>query len=367
MNAEPLAATASLTFTDISKSYGPVVALNGVSLSVDSGELLTILGPSGSGKTTLLKVVAGFEIPQEGSVLLGSQDVTETPPAKRNIGMVFQNYALFPHMTVNENVAFPLEMRKVAKAEAEGRVRRALDLVELGGYGDRLPSQLSGGQQQRVALARAVVFNPRILLLDEPFGALDRKLREAMQLEVKHLQRKLGLTTLFITHDQEEALILSDRIAVMNEGRIEQLSTPLEIYERPRSAFVADFIGESNIFYGEVETGSRDGVAIRLDSGMRLVADCRSSPVNGSRIGVMIRPERLRLLDGEGSASGNLLKGEVQEVIYLGVSYKYRVLTESGMEMLIRISAGAQDPVPGPGERFVAEIHSGNVHILQAE
>ena len=219
------ARTAELSVDGVTKRFGEVVALDGVSLAVAEGELLTILGPSGSGKTTLLKVVAGFETPDAGTVRVDGVEITALPPARRDIGMVFQNYALFPHLTVKGNVAFPLEMRNVARPEIERRVSDALALVELAGYEARLPRQLSGGQQQRVALARAIVFNPRLLLLDEPFGALDRKLRETMQLEVRRLQRRLGLTTIFITHDQEEALVLSDRIAVMNKGTIQQIAT----------------------------------------------------------------------------------------------------------------------------------------------
>ena len=237
------ARTAELRVEGVTKRFGEVLALDGVTLAVAEGELLTILGPSGSGKTTLLKVVAGFETPDAGTVRVDGAEITALPPARRDIGMVFQNYALFPHLTVKGNVAFPLEMRNIARAEIERRVGDALALVELAGYESRLPRQLSGGQQQRVALARAIVFNPRLLLLDEPFGALDRKLRETMQLEVRRLQRRLGLTTIFITHDQEEALVLSDRIAVMNKGTIQQVATTTEIYERPANDFVADFVG----------------------------------------------------------------------------------------------------------------------------
>jgi ABC-type Fe3+/spermidine/putrescine transport system ATPase subunit len=237
-----------------------VAALDGIDLEVKPAEFLTILGPSGSGKTTLLKIVAGFELPEAGDVLLGGEDVTFTAPAGRNVGMVFQNYALFPHMDARRNIAFPLEVRRLPRAEIDRRVAATLALVDLAGYEGRLPRQLSGGQQQRVALARAIVFDPQLLLLDEPFGALDRKLREAMQLEVRRLQRRLGLTTVFITHDQEEALILSDRIAVMNHGRIQQAGAPRELYERPANAFVADFVGESNLLFGRI-AAVRDGRA----------------------------------------------------------------------------------------------------------
>ena len=299
--------SADLKVEGLVKRFGEVVALDGVSLDIASGELLTILGPSGSGKTTLLKVVAGFETPDAGVVKVDGVDITTAPPARRDIGMVFQNYALFPHLTVARNVAFPLEMRNVPRAEIEQRVGEALGLVELKGFEKRLPRQLSGGQQQRVALARAIVFNPRLLLLDEPFGALDRKLRETMQLEVRRLQRRLGLTTIFITHDQEEALVLSDRIAVMNRGAIQQVASTTEIYERPANDFVADFVGESNIFHGTVtEVGS-----VTLDLGRRLLI-AHPAPV-GSRVGVLMRPERF----GRGANSFN---GKVKEAVYLGSS-----------------------------------------------
>jgi ABC-type Fe3+/spermidine/putrescine transport system ATPase subunit len=246
------ARSADLKVEGLQKRFGDVAALDGVSLDIASGELLTILGPSGSGKTTLLKVVAGFEKPDAGVVRIDGADITSLPPARRDIGMVFQNYALFPHLTVQANVAFPLEMRNIAKAEIARRVGEALELVELGGYDRRLPKQLSGGQQQARVEDDGAGKCHALLLLDEPFGALDRKLRETMQLEVRRLQRRLGLTTIFITHDQEEALVLSDRIAVMNKGRIQQVATTTEIYERPANDFVADFVGESNIFRGTV-------------------------------------------------------------------------------------------------------------------
>jgi spermidine/putrescine ABC transporter ATP-binding subunit len=341
--------SADLKVEGLVKRFGEVVGLDGVSLDIASGELLTILGPSGSGKTTLLKVVAGFETPDAGSVKVDGIDITAMPPAKRDIGMVFQNYALFPHLTVARNVAFPLEMRNVGKAEIGRRVAEALELVELKGYAQRLPRQLSGGQQQRVALARAIVFNPRLLLLDEPFGALDRKLRETMQLEVRRLQRRLGLTTIFITHDQEEALVLSDRIAVMNKGRIEQVASTNEIYERPANDFVADFVGESNIFHGTVtEVGS-----LTLDSGRRLLID-QSVPV-GSRVGVLMRPERF----GRGA---NTFSGEVKEAVYLGASLKLRLACDDGLELIVRQPAGG--PLPATGSRINIGIEPESIHVF---
>jgi spermidine/putrescine ABC transporter ATP-binding subunit len=319
-----------LALAGIVRRFGPVTALAGIDLNVRKGELLTILGPSGSGKTTLLKVVAGFEMPDEGEVMLGERRVTAAPPAKRDIGMVFQNYALFPHMTIAQNIAFPLEMRKVPKAECAKRVDEVLKLVDLPGLGQRLPRQLSGGQQQRAALARAIVFGPRLLLLDEPFGALDRKLREQMQLEVRRLQQKLGLTALFVTHDQEEALILSDRIAVMEQGRIVQLGTPQEIYRRPATRFVAGFIGESNLYRAKVD-GAGNGV---LDTGTRLRLPT-GAPREGAEIGLMLRPERPRAVTGAGSTD-QVFSGEVVETVYLGETVKYRVRLDEGFEVIVR-------------------------------
>jgi putative spermidine/putrescine transport system ATP-binding protein len=327
---------ADLALRGIFRRFGEVVALAGVDLSVQSGELVTILGPSGSGKTTLLKIIAGFELPDAGTVRLKGDDITFATPAKRGIGMVFQNYALFPHLTVERNVAFPLEMRGVPRAEIRERVVAILQLVDLGTLGGRLPRELSGGQQQRVALARSVVFDPALLLLDEPFGALDRKLREQMQLEVKRLQRRLGLTALFVTHDQEEALILSDRIAVMSQGRIEQLGTPEEIYAHPVNWFVADFVGESNLFRAHLVAGdaSERGSFAQTDGGMRLAVP--SSPfAPASAVGVLVRPERPRLL-AEGQTADNVVSGRVCEVVYVGESVKYRLRTGATHELLVR-------------------------------
>ncbi len=343
------AQSAALRVEGLRKRFGDVAALDGVSLDIASGELLTILGPSGSGKTTLLKVVAGFETADAGTVKVDGADITALPPAKRDIGMVFQNYALFPHLTVWANVAFPLEMRNVGKPEIERRVREALQLVELDGYDKRLPKQLSGGQQQRVALARAIVFNPRLLLLDEPFGALDRKLRETMQLEVRRLQRRLGLTTIFITHDQEEALVLSDRIAVMNKGRLEQVATTTEIYERPANAFVADFVGESNIFRGTV---TEPGV-LSLEGGRRLLV--KQTAATGARMGVLMRPERF----GRGA---NVFAGVVQEAVYLGVSFKLRIVCDDGLELVVR--QPARGGLPAPGTRVNVSIDPEDIHVF---
>jgi spermidine/putrescine ABC transporter ATP-binding subunit len=339
----------TLQANGIFKSFGPVVALGGVDLDIRRGEIMTLLGPSGSGKTTLLRVIAGFEAPDSGEVRLEERDITHLAPARRNVGMVFQNYALFPHLTVAENIAFPLRMRRVPAAVVRRQVEEALAQVELPDYGGRYPRQLSGGQQQRVALARAVVFGPPLLLLDEPFGALDRKLRETMQLEMRHLQQRLGLTTLFVTHDQEEALILSDRIAVLNAGRIEQLDVPGNIYQRPVNWFVADFVGESNLLKGELLEEGTGRVTLRLAQGdiVTVAADAVTDiPAAGrGRAGLLLRPERIRRVMGA-EASDNRFVATVEETVYLGQSQKLRLRLGSGQEVVARW------PVPADGHRL---------------
>ncbi|NYT82820.1 ABC transporter ATP-binding protein [Alcaligenaceae bacterium] len=343
----------------VTRRFGQVDALTGIDLAVREGELLTILGPSGSGKTTLLKVIAGFEQPDEGTVCLNELDITYMPPAKRDIGMVFQNYALFPHMTVAENIAFPLQMRKVPKAECASKVQEVLKLVDLPEFGDRLPKQLSGGQQQRVALARAVIFGPRLLLLDEPFGALDRKLREQMQLEVRRLQRRLGLTALFVTHDQEEALVLSDRIAVMNKGRIAQLGTPQEIYQSPVDRFVAGFIGESNLLHARADGGNE----ATMDDGTRVALPLDADTENRD-IGILLRPERARYLK-EGDQADTILDGTVIEIVYMGETTKYRLRTDTGVELIVRWPLGAVRHALAMHERVAIGWDRNDIHVIQ--
>ena len=352
-------AAAQLEIQGVRKAFGPVTALHDISLAVHQGELLTILGPSGSGKTTLLRVIAGYEWPDAGTVLLGGSEITAVPAARRNIGMVFQNYALFPHMTVARNVAFPLEMRRRPKPEIAERVHAALRLVDLEDYEHRMPRQLAGGQQQRVALARAIVFEPLLLLLDEPFGALDRKLREAMQLEVRRLQRQLGITTVFITHDQEEALILSDRVAVMNSGRIEQVGLPTEVYDRPGSAFVADFVGESNIFTGHVSQSDQDKSVVALENGLSIV--CAGYWPHGTRVGAMIRPERLTTAN---AAAPNVFQGTVAEVTFIGIAWKFVLRVPGDITLLVRIPAGYKASLPRPGETVSVHLSAEDVHVF---
>src|SRR5215470_418390 len=315
---------ADVALVDVSKRFGPVVAVAQCTLSVRSGEFLTLLGPSGSGKTTILTMVAGFEHPTRGRISVDGRDVTYLPANRREVGMVFQSYALFPHMTVFENVAFPLSVRKRPREEVRRRVMDALRLVHLPSHADRVPRQLSGGEQQRVALARAIVFSPRILLMDEPLGALDKKLRAEMQVEIRRLQRELGITTLYVTHDQDEALSMSDRIAILRAGRVEQVGSPRELYAQPASEFVATFLGHANFFDGVVREQRVQGSVVEVDDGLSLPVD-GTYPVGGA-VRLMLRPEHLNVAEGDGARdSAASFPGEVQEVVYLGAAVQYRV------------------------------------------
>lgn len=319
-----------VTLERISKLFGDVPAVQAVDFDIPKGEFLTLLGPSGSGKTTLLKIVAGYERPSEGRLAFDGQDMGAVPVARRNIGMVFQNYALFPHLTVARNVAFPLEMRRVPRPEIERLVAEALALVELPDLGRRMPGQLSGGQQQRVALARAIVFKPGILLMDEPLGALDKNLRQTMQVEIKKLHRRIGATVIYVTHDQEEAMHLSDRVVVLNHGRIEQAGSPEELYHRPRNVFVASFLGECNLMPGRVVGRGEATADVAVDQDARF-----SVRVNGSRFGpgdrviVGVRPEKVHV-GREAERCANRLAGEVEEVIFLGAGRKVITRARSG-------------------------------------
>jgi mannopine transport system ATP-binding protein len=329
--ARAVAPAVAVSIQAVEKRYGAVPAVCGVTLEAKAGEFLSLLGPSGSGKTTILMMIAGFEIPDAGAIAIGSRDVTHTPANRRGVGMVFQRYALFPHMTVADNIAFPLRMRAMASRDIATRVDEALALVRLEGYGQRRPGELSGGQQQRVALARATVFRPPVLLMDEPLAALDKKLRQAMQLEVRRLQRQLGITVLYVTHDQEEALTMSDRIAVLNDGRLEQVGSPEDLYERPASAFVADFIGETNFLYGEVVSVEDQQCSVRLANGA-VVRGAAAEPqlVVGKAARLAVRPERL-LLDAAGP-----LEGVIAERIYAGAVVTYAVSLTPDCTCMIR-------------------------------
>lgn len=326
----------SVRFTGINKFYGEVAAVRDLTLDVAEGEFFSLLGPSGSGKTTTLRLIAGFETASSGQLAIKGRDVTQTPPHKRDIGMVFQNYALFPHKTVEQNVAFGLRMRGIGREETAQRVRDALALVELAGYGDRRPSQLSGGQQQRVALARAVVIRPRLLLADEPLGALDRKLRQTMQFELRAFQRTVGITMVYVTHDQEEALTMSDRIGIMHDGALVQVGTPREIYDRPRSRFVADFIGTSNFLDGQVESQDRGEVVVAIPGDVRVrVARHELDEDPGATATIALRPEKIRIL-ADGEHADNRVDGQINGQTFLGESLLSRVQLRSGQELLVR-------------------------------
>lgn len=350
----PSANPASLTLQKISKHYGDLRAADKVELEVREGEFVTFLGPSGSGKTTVLQIVAGFTKPTSGKVLIDGEPVT-APPHKRDIGMVFQNYALFPHMTAADNVGYPLKVRKTGKKERQQRVDEALDMVGLSDRGDQYPNQLSGGQQQRVALARALVFRPRIVLLDEPLGALDKKLRENLQLEIKRIQQDLGITMIYVTHDQEEALVMSDRIAVFNEGSIQQIGTAEEIYERPTSLFVADFIGESNIFEGILE--ENDGVRCIATGEFRFKIPANvSSQAGGGSVALVVRPERLRILDPEAQPGSdeNAVEAIVEDMVYLGNERRYTLFTSGGQKLVGWQQVGVSGDAPLVGTKVLA-------------
>jgi len=348
---------AALEVRGVSKRFGAFTAVEDVSFDIKAGEFLTMLGPSGSGKTTTLNMIAGFLTPDTGQILLDGRDITAVAPHKRNIGMVFQNYALFPHMSAVRNVAFPLEMRGMSRKEALKRAHAALEVVELDRYADRLPRQLSGGQQQRVALARAFVYEPDLLLMDEPLGALDKRLRETMQIEIMRICRNLGITVVYVTHDQQEALVMSDRIAIYRDGRIEQLGTAADLYERPVSVFVAEFIGESNILTGRV---GADGAI----TGAGWVVPARGGHQPGAQVAVVIRPEAVTVAPETGSeVRPNSVVGRITECIYLGSEYRYLIETSAGTFKARHVRTG-QSEVFRPGERVRASWRPDDCVIL---
>jgi len=337
------AAAADVRLDHVVKRFDDSVAVDGISLEVPHGTFFALLGPSGCGKTTTLRMIGGFEEPTEGRILLGDRDVVGLPPYKRDVNTVFQSYALFPHMTIEQNVAFGLERRGVDKGEVKGRVAEMLELVGLAGFGGRKPRQLSGGQQQRVALGRALVNHPRVLLLDEPLGALDLKLRKQMQLELKRIQHEIGITFVHVTHDQEEAMTMADAIAVMNRGHIEQLGAPQELYERPATAFVAGFLGASNLLPGTVEGPD----AVRLDEGtvVRAKVDGHSG-----RVAAGVRPEKITLGAGGGA---NELPGTVSETAYIGVATQVVVRTAAGTVHVFAQNLDSGGRVPAPGANVI--------------
>jgi len=324
-----------LEFQNVSKAFGEVNAVDDVSLQVRRGEFLSLLGPSGCGKTTSLRLIAGFEQPTRGQILLNAQPVGGVPPYRRNVNTVFQHYALFPHMNVVDNVAFGLRMKRLAPSQIDQRVHRMLALVELPDVGSRFPHQLSGGQQQRIALARALVNEPTVLLLDEPLGALDLKVRRRMQQELKRIHREVGVTFIYVTHDQEEALTMSDRIAVMNRGRIEQLDAPSTIYERPRSRFVADFIGMMNVLSGVVEGHDDKSVVVRAPGGI-LLRGLTTQPLSqGKAVEVTVRPEKVRMSLQAPESADNCLEGRVSEIVYQGANTEYFVTLAPGSQLRV--------------------------------
>ncbi|APX92988.1 spermidine/putrescine ABC transporter ATP-binding protein [Halomonas sp. 1513] len=355
-------------FTNVQKSYdGVELVVKDFNLDIRKGEFVTLLGPSGSGKTTCLMMMAGFETPTHGEILLKGEPISGLPPHKRGIGMVFQNYALFPHMTVAENLAFPLEVRHLSKAQIKEKVARALAMVRLEEFGDRRPAQLSGGQQQRVALARALVFEPELVLMDEPLGALDKNLREEMQYEIKRIHASLGVTMIYVTHDQTEALTMSDRIAVFNDGVVQQLASPDELYERPENAFVAYFIGENNRLTGEVSERLGDDCKVRLDSGDTVIAKPVAVGGVGSRTTLSLRPERVSILREDAAEQfDNQFTATVQEVIYLGDHLRTRVSVCGNDDFILKTPNAQGFGVMRPGQQIQVGWSSADCRALDA-
>ena len=334
---------AFVAFEHVQKSYdGQVLVVKDLNLSIAKGEFVTMLGPSGSGKTTCLMMLAGFETATHGEIRLDGRPINQVPPHKRGIGMVFQNYALFPHMTVGENLSFPLEVRGMARSERETRVKRALDMVQMGKFINRRPAQLSGGQQQRIALARALVFDPQLVLMDEPLGALNKQLREHMQFEIKHLHEQLGITVVYVTHDQGEALTMSDRVAVFNDGRIQQLAAPADLYERPQNSFVAGFIGENNALPGTIEKLDGEKALVRLDDGGLIDATAVNIREKGQRTTVSIRPERVEFKPEMMPPGAHTIEAQVIEVVYMGdiLRARLRVAGSENFVMKMRNTIG---------------------------
>ncbi|KAA0969473.1 ABC transporter ATP-binding protein [Aureimonas fodinaquatilis] len=360
-----------VSIENISKAYGTVLAVDNVSFVVGKGEFVSLLGPSGSGKSTLLMMIAGFEMPGSGSIRVGERDITNVAPNKRGIGMVFQRYALFPHMTVAQNIAFPLKMRGATRAEIDRRVEAALALVRLEAYGHRMPSQLSGGQQQRIAVARALVFEPPVLLMDEPLGALDKKLREEMQIEIKSLQQRLGVTVIYVTHDQEEALTMSDRVAVMSNGRLVQIGSPLDLYEQPETPFVADFIGKMNFLRGEFIGGDEQCAVIGLPGDVKIEAQglhgTAAQFATGKPVDIAMRPERLTL-HRRGLGGDSAIPGTVETAIFAGSFHTVFVRVEGAADPVhVQLPASGLGVGYGAGDSVDVVVDRGAVKVFAAE
>lgn len=358
--------SAAVELRGVSKRFGDVTAVNDVTLEIKAGEFLTLLGPSGCGKTTLLRLIAGFDGPTAGTIWVGGENVTDRPPYRRPVNQVFQSYALFPHLTVAENVGFGLRMQGVPKAEAADRVRRALELVALAGLETRQPHQLSGGQKQRVALARAVVCQPRVLLLDEPLSALDARLRQSMQLELKRLQRQLGLTFVFVTHDQEEALTMSDRIAIVNRGRIEQVGSAHEIYHRPATAFAAEFIGAANLLPARLLRRDAAGVRVQVQGGLELTVVPEGWPDGMVEALISIRPEKVHV--GRTPVPGaNSFVARIEEEIFKGATDHLRLKTTAGTSLLAVVAnESALGEVFHVGEEVCGGLHADDVVVIRS-
>jgi spermidine/putrescine ABC transporter ATP-binding subunit len=362
MPSSPLGA--ALRVVDLVKDYGRTTAVDHVSFEIRPGEFLAVLGPSGSGKTSVLMTIAGFEAPTAGEIFIGDRPVTRLRPSRRNLGVVFQSYTLFPHMTVRQNIGFPLRMRGFAKRDIDALVDEALALVQLGGYGGRLPAELSGGQQQRIAIARAVVFKPPVLLMDEPLGALDRRLREDMQVEIKRLHHQLGMTVVYVTHDQEEALSMADRIAVMRAGRLEQIGTPRQLYEAPVNAYVADFLGQMNFVDGTVAADGREP-AIDLDIGCRIALSgyAGNVPSVRQRVRIGIRPENVRLYRGTDDATC-LARGSVLAEVYVGGTQVVHIDLGMGTRIRARIPAERGAPSWQAGDAVAVSWLAAEAHVF---
>lgn len=354
----------NVVIRNISKYYGTVAAADHVNLDVEDGEFFALLGPSGSGKTTLLRLIAGFIQADTGSIRIGEADMGDVPPEKRDIGVVFQNYALFPHLTARENIAFGLSVRRVPKEEMNRRVNEALDLVELEGLGERYPREMSGGQQQRVALARALVTKPRVLLLDEPLGALDKKLRTQMQVELRQLQQSLKITTIFVTHDQEEALTLSDRIAVMDKGAICQIGQPEQVYERPTTLFVSNFLGQSNAFAGKLISIEGTTGNVETETGHLLSTTWTRNKQVGAAVILVVRPEKVKL-SAQPPQAANQLSVSIIHRVYLGTSTTYLMQPEKGSQLLAFVQNEQSQPAYEVGQKVFAYWEAENCFLLE--
>ncbi|SES92095.1 ABC transporter ATP-binding protein [Oceanicella actignis] len=356
---------AFVVFDHVQKSYdGETLVVKDLNLNIGRGEFLTMLGPSGSGKTTCLMMLAGFETATHGDILLDGRPINSVPPHKRGIGMVFQNYALFPHMTVAENLAFPLEVRKMSRAQIEEKVARALDMVQMSDFASRRPAQLSGGQQQRIAVARALVFDPPLVLMDEPLGALDKQLREQMQFEIKHIHERLGVTVVYVTHDQSEALTMSDRIAVFNDGRIQQLDDPATLYEKPMNSFVAQFIGENNKLDATVEAVEGELCLVRFDNGETARALAVNIAGPGSRTRLSIRPERVEI---GAKPDFNSVEARVLELIYLGDHIRCRMEVHGNTDFIVKVPNASEHAALTVGEVTTLSWRPEDCRALDAE